>query len=264
MGKSHIPVEDQHGKCITMDAPWTATVFPKICPPFNEKIEFFGGSGRWGGWGDYISAYITMVSWPWIAEGWRRQRGKLNGQHVNVLVSLGVQTACKSHGYCKNNGDRKSMKALPIQRISYCLFALECFRSSSYILFFQGNIQHFLELPTIQACFGWSLALLRRRGRVHHTLLVAEGRGLVLDTLLSRQCPPVRCKSYQHFVIKINIEQQNHAGRIVLVSCDWNLVLEVEASSWLETSAVWSLKEQEFHRSSFWQLEHQEIINLAV
>ena len=54
-------MEDQHGKCITMDAPWTSTVFPKICPPFNEKIEFLEGQA---GEADEvtISAYITMVS----------------------------------------------------------------------------------------------------------------------------------------------------------------------------------------------------------
>ena len=54
-----------------------------------------------------------------------RQRGKLNGHHANVLVvSLGVQKACKSHGYCKNNGDRKSMKA----RHSKNKLLLACFR----------------------------------------------------------------------------------------------------------------------------------------
>jgi len=60
MGKSHIPVEDQHGKCITMDAPWTATVFPKICPPFNEKIEFLEGQA---GEADEVTIYQLISPW---------------------------------------------------------------------------------------------------------------------------------------------------------------------------------------------------------
>ncbi len=50
--------------------------------------------------------------------------------------------------------------------------------------------------------------------------------------------------------METTLNNKTHAIRIVLGSCDWNLVLE--------------LKEQEFHRSSIWQLEHQEILDLAL